>query len=184
MVTKTKTKQTQVEADAARWQAIAPHLPEILKRGVESFLKEQASADEPGLSAGAATAPIEAARLIDWQNMPNVDLLATEPSEARDAERLRRSFEAFEQFNEKSEFQIPPTPALVASFADVEAAYVLTWLRQNERLEKAEEYIESLGFEDEHQATTATRVELSRRGFKSARDVVKWSEAAYGEYEW
>lgn len=45
-------------------------------------------------------------------------------------------------------------------------------------------YLGELGFADIGAATVGNWVALSMANVKSAREVIKWSEQAYGPYEW
>lgn len=182
--------KTQIEAQAAAYRALEPLLPEILKLGISKYLATQPPTKELGLSAAKEKkpepAPVTMEAVVDWQNMPNADLLE-ERSEASVAEKLRRSFEAFEAFNKGSQMVLAPMGQAVASLADVDAAYAAAWLERNGHNPRLREYLEQLGFESALAAEQANREAMSRANQgrpKSYRDFIKWDEGKYGPYRW
>jgi len=181
-------KKNPLEAQqAAQWRAIEPLLPEIIKRGVACLLAAKEPTSEMGLSGKAPKPkrkdadPID--EIIDWENLPNAELLEHSSDPAL-AERLRRSMEAFEIFNQSSSFKLAPTPSALASHADAGTDYAKMWLAKNGHHDRLKAYLDELGFSDFGAASQGNRVALAKAGVKSARQLFKWSEAAYGEYQW
>ena len=182
---KTTADRAALEAQAAQWRAIEPLLPEIIRRGVMALLDGAEPTSELGLSTEKQTEKPKKKidKVIDWQNVSNGQLLQ-ETSEPASAERLRRSMEAFEAFNQSSGFKLAPTPATLASHADVEDGYAVLWLARGQHQDHLREYLDQLGFADTGAATVGNRVVLAQANVRSARELIKWSEAAYGPYDW
>lgn len=184
---KTTAKNTAdratLEAQAAQWRAIEPLLPEIIRRGVMALLDGAEPTSELGLSGDKVKPQQKLDRVIDWKNVPNSQLLQ-ETSEAAAAERLRRSMEAFEQFNQSSDFKLAPTPSALASHADVEDGYAQLWLSRGSHQDRLKQYLNELGYSDIGAATVGNRVVLSMNGGKSIREVIKWDESLYSPYNW
>ncbi|MGI8933036.1 MAG: hypothetical protein ACR2FS_03080 [Phormidesmis sp.] len=182
---KITAEQEALEAQAAQWRAIEPLLPQIIQRGVMALLDGAAPTSELGLSGAKQQSkskqPID--RVIDWKNLPNSELLQ-ETSEPACAERLRRSMEAFEQFNQSSDFKLAPTPQTLASHSGTEDGYAQLWLARGGHQDRLKEYLQELNFADIGAATVGNRVALSMAGVRSARELLKWSESAYGSYTW
>ncbi|MGI8935078.1 MAG: hypothetical protein ACR2FS_13490 [Phormidesmis sp.] len=182
---KITAEQETLEAQAAQWRAIEPLLPQIIQRGVMALLDGAEPTSELGLSGAKSKGKPKQIidKVIDWRNVPNAQLLQ-ETSEPASAERLRRSMEAFEAFNQQSDWKLAPTPATLASHANVEDGYAVLWLARGGHQAKLTEYLNQLGFADVGAASVGNRVALSLAGVKSARGLLKWSESAYGDYDW
>lgn len=176
--------KSRIETQAALYQALEPLLPELIKRGLASYLADLPPTTELGLSA-VDTEPVAMEAIVSWAQMPNAELLQ-ESSEPANAEKLRRSFEAFELFNASSDVVLSPTPNSISSLADVDAAYAASWLTAHGHNQRVLEYLGQLGYESVGEAGQANRVAMARAkdGRKTYRDWIKWSEEKYGDYSW
>ena len=188
MATKSTAKTTAEDMEAqqaAKWRSLEPLLPEIIRRGVMALLDAAEPTAELGLSdSKQASKPKQKIdKVVDWKNVSNAQLLQ-ETSEPAWAERLRRSMESFETFNKSSDWKLAPTPQTLAAHSGTEDGYSQLWLSRGGHQDRLKEYLNELGFADVGAATVGNRVALSLANVRSPRELIKWSEAAYGSYEW
>ena len=92
--------------------------------------------------------------------------------------------QAFEAFNKSSDWKLAPVPATLASHSGTEDGYAQLWLSRGGHQERLKQYLNELGYSDIGAATVGNRVALSLAGVRSARELFKWDESAYGNYEW
>ena len=122
---------------------------------------------EPAQTEDAVTAEPSG---FDWRSMPNAELNGNRRHDAF-TEKLRRSFEAVQEYNaglDDSE-QFAVTGSLLRQLSKVKPGLVKQWMTES----KAEL--------DSYNAGYGTRQNV---GKPDPRTVVKWSESAYGTYEW
>lgn len=107
---------------------------------------------------------------FDWRNVPNAKLNGDRRHDAY-AEKLRRSVEAMQEYNagldDSEQFAI--TGSLLRQLTGVKPSKVKDWMVEH----KAEI--------DNYNAGYSSR---QNTGKPDPRSVIKWSESAYGAYEW
>jgi hypothetical protein len=119
-------------------------------------------------AATVETAPAPESDLI--RAIPNAELMGSKKRGAAE-ERLRRTVEAIQEYNAGRELaeQIAVNKGSLRSLAGVNAQTINTWV-------------------DDHAAELAQYSEAQGHGYRQnvGQDlsVIKWSEAAYGAYEW
>ena len=107
---------------------------------------------------------------FDWRSMPNAELNGNRRHDAF-TEKLRRSFEAVQEYNaglDDSE-QFAVTGSLLRQLSKVKPGLVKQWMAENKAAI------------DAYNAGYGSRQNV---GKPDPRSVIKWSEAAYGAYEW
>lgn len=107
---------------------------------------------------------------FDWREVPN-DVLNGDRRHDAYHEKLRRSVEAIQEYNagldDSDQFAI--TGSLLRQLSKVKPALVKSWM--NEREAELSRYNAGYGGRQ-------------NTGKPDPRSVIKWSETAYGEYEW
>ena len=128
------------------------------KPSVEPTAKPETDADEP---SG-----------FDWRNVPNAELNGDRRHDAY-AEKLRRSVEAIQEYNagQDSGEQFAVTGSLLRQLTGVKPGKVKEWMIENS--DDLSVYADQLGHGSRQNV-----------GKPEPREVIKWSEQAYGEYEW
>ena len=88
-------------------------------------------------------------------------------------EKLRRSVEAIQEYNAGRELseQYGINTSILRSLAGVSPKLIRPWMKEKET--ELESYSKAQG-----------HIYRQNVGKADARTVMKWSEAAYGEYEW
>ena len=107
---------------------------------------------------------------FDWRSVSNAELNGDRRHDAY-AEKLRRSVEAVQEYNAGREFdeQFAITGSLLRQLTKVKPGKVKEWMAAHE---------------NELDAYNADYGARQNTGKPDPRKVIKWSEAAYGEYEW
>jgi hypothetical protein len=107
---------------------------------------------------------------FDWRKVPNAELKGDRRHDAYQ-EKLRRSVEAVQDYNagldDSEQFAI--TGSLLRQLTGVKPGKVKLWIEENQ------------GELDSYNAGYSPR---QNTGKPAPRSVIKWSEAAYGAYEW
>jgi len=107
---------------------------------------------------------------FDWRKVPNAELNGDRRHDAYD-EKLRRTFEAIQNYNaglDDSE-QFAVTGSLLRQITGVKPGKVKLWIEGNKAAL------------DNYNGGYGSRQNVGKPDPKS---VIKWSEQAYGEYEW
>lgn len=162
-----KAKQAKrVEAQLARECEKRQRLELQLKQLQEAQAKPSTNA-EP-----VATAEPKEEGGFDWRAVPNAELNGDRRNDAY-PEKLRRSVEAVQEYNAglETEEQYRITGSLLRQLAKVTPKLVSQWMQAHEAELNA--YTEGAG----HKA-------YQNKGKADPRSVIKWSEGAYGKYEW
>ena len=109
---------------------------------------------------------------IDWKSVPNAELEGDRRNDAY-KEKLRRSVEAIQEYNAGRELseQYSITTSILRELAGVSPKMIKPWM--DEQQEALESYRNAQGH--------TYRQNADKPG---PRSVMKWSEAAYGEYQW
>ena len=109
---------------------------------------------------------------FDWRSVPNTDLNGDRRHDAY-KEKLRRSVEAIQEYNAGRELdeQFSITGSLLRQLTKVKPGKVKEWMQANKA--ELDAYDRAMGF--------APR---QNTGKPDPRSVIKWSEQAYGEYQW
>ena len=159
-------KRQKVEADNKRLQAVI----QALADGDKTKVNAEAEA--------IAAAPVAEAEAVEdddrdfWHSVPNDELNG---DRRRDAyrEKLRRSVEAVKEYNAGRELddQFAITGSLLRQLTKGKPEKVSEWMQANET--DLDAYDRAMGF--------APR---QNTGKPDPRSVIKWSESAYGAYDW
>ncbi|KPQ31790.1 MAG: hypothetical protein HLUCCA11_23025 [Phormidesmis priestleyi Ana] len=142
------------------------------RQALELRLKRLESATEQPTAKATvetATADDEPAG-FDWRKVPNAELNGDRRHDAYD-EKLRRTFEAIQNYNaglDDSE-QFAVTGSLLRQITGVKPGKVKLWIEGNKAAL------------DNYNGGYGSRQNVGKPDPKS---VIKWSEQAYGEYEW
>ena len=138
-----------------------------LERTVER-LKSQLSQWQRG--TGGAVEPTAEPSGFDWREVSNAELMSDCRHDAY-VEKLRRSVEAIQEYNAGRELseQFAVTGSLLRQLAPVTARKVVQWMAQNKSVIEA------------YNSGYSGRQNV---GKPVAQSVIKWSESAYGEYQW
>ena len=109
---------------------------------------------------------------FDWRSVPNAELNGDRRHDAY-KEKLRRSVEAVQEYNAGRELeeQFAITGSLLRQLTKVKPGKVKEWIL--EQAAELDAYDRAMGF--------APR---QNTGKPDPRSVIKWSEAAYGAYDW
>jgi len=142
------------------------------RQALELRLKRLESATEqPAVKATVETAPADDEPAgFDWRKVPNAELNGDRRHDAY-AEKLRRSFEAIQEYNaglDTSE-QFAVTGSILRQLTGVKPAKVSLWVEANKAALDA--------YNSCYNARQNT-------GKPDPKSVIKWSEGAYGAYEW
>ena len=144
-----------------------------LKRLQQSTAKGEgiASHEQPAQTKAAASHADEATG-FDWRSVPNTELNGDRRHDAY-KEKLRRSVEAVQDYNAGRELdeQFAITGSLLRQLTKVKPEKVKEWML--EQVAELDAYDRAMGF--------APR---QNTGKPDPREVIKWSEAAYGAYDW
>jgi len=107
---------------------------------------------------------------FDWRSVPNAELDGDRRKNAY-REKLRRSVEAIQEYNAGLDLseQFAITGSLLRQLSKVKPGKVKEWISENEA--ELEQY--NAGFSPRQNT-----------GKPEPRTVIKWSESAYGAYEW
>ena len=127
-------------------------------------------------------APVEPAAVVDkpsgfdWRSVSNAELNGDRRHDAY-AEKLRRSVEAVQEYNAGREFdeQFAITGSLLRQLTGVKPGKVKQWIDENKSAL------------DSYNADYSARQNVGKIDSKNsdiAKASIKWSEAAYGAYEW
>ncbi len=109
---------------------------------------------------------------FDWRDVPNAELNGDRRRDAY-AEKLRRSVEAIQEYNAGRELgeQYKISNSLLRQMTNVKPDKVIDWVAKHKA--ELDSYSEAQGH-TYHQ----------NKGKADARTAIKWSESAYGVYEW
>lgn len=109
---------------------------------------------------------------VDWRAVPN-EVLKDDLRKAAHKERLRRSVEAVQEYNAGRELseQYGINTSLLRHLAGVSPKAIRPWMNEHE--EELTAYANAQG-----------HIYQQNKGKDDPRSVMKWSEAAYGEYDW
>ena len=109
---------------------------------------------------------------FDWRKVPN-EVLKDDLRHDAYKEKLRRSVEAIQEYNAGRELadQYGINTSILRSLAGVSPRLIRPWM--DERKAGLESYKEAQGHGYQQ-----------NKGKPDPRSIIKWSEAAYGEYEW
>ena len=144
-----------------------------LKRLQQSTAKGEgiASHEQPAQTKAAASHADEATG-FDWRSVPNTELNGDRRHDAY-KEKLRRSVEAVQDYNAGRELdeQFAITGSLLRQLTKVKPEKVKEWML--EQAAELDAYDRAMGF--------APR---QNTGKPDPREAIKWSEAAYGAYDW
>ena len=144
-----------------------------LKRLQQSTAKGEgiASHEQPAQTKAAASHADEATG-FDWRSVPNTELNGDCRHDAY-KEKLRRSVEAVQDYNAGRELdeQFAITGSLLRQLTKVKPEKVKEWML--EQAAELDAYDRAMGF--------APR---QNTGKPDPREAIKWSEAAYGAYDW
>ena len=136
---------------------------------------EQAAPVAPVAKAEAKVKPVAAAAEptgFDWRDVPN-NVLKSDRRHDAYAEKLRRSVEAIQEYNAGrcSDEQFAITGSLLRQLTGTKPGKVKDWMLEHDSELSA--YADELGHGSRQNV-----------GKPEPREVIKWSEAAYGTYEW
>ena len=144
-----------------------------LKRLQQATAKGEgiASHEQPAQVVAAAS-HVDEATGFDWRSVPNTELNGDRRHDAY-KEKLRRSVEAIQEYNAGRELdeQFAITGSLLRQLTKVKPGKVKEWMQANKA--ELDAYDRAMGF--------APR---QNTGKPDPREAIKWSEQAYGEYEW
>ena len=142
---------------------------ELKLKRLEKAQGEQVAEPAPDTAVADETTAAEPTG-FDWRNVPNDELNGDRRHDAY-AEKLRRSVEAVQEYNagidDSEQFSI--TGSLLRQLTGVKPGKVKQWMTENKVAI------------DTYNAGYSSRQNV---GKPAPRTVIKWSEAAYGEYEW
>ena len=130
----------------------------------------------PAAAAKKSAAPIEKdaeeSAGFDWRSVPNAELNGDRRNDAY-KEKLRRSVEAIQEYNAGLELpeQFKINTSILRALAGVSPKMIKPWMA--ERKAELESYTNAQGHGFKQNA-----------GKPDPRSVIKWSEQAYGEYQW
>jgi len=144
-----------------------------LKRLQQATAKGEgiASHEQPAQVVAAAS-HVDEATGFDWRSVPNTELNGDRRHDAY-KEKLRRSVEAIQEYNAGRELdeQFAITGSLLRQLTKVKPGKVKEWMQANKA--ELDAYDRAMGF--------APR---QNTGKPDPREAIKWSEVAYGAYEW
>lgn len=130
------------------------------------------SSDKPAKKSKPAEKPVKASKkkIVDWRSVPNSELNGDRRSGAY-VEKLRRSVESIQEYNagRDTEECFAITGSILRQLTKVKPGKIKEWMEGNAELIA------------HHNAGLSER---QNTGKPKPRDVIKWSEAAYGSYEW
>ena len=151
-----RDKRQKAERDLSRLQQATAKGEDIVVEVKPAVQIDEITADE---SSG-----------FDWRDIPNAELKGDRRHEAY-REKLRRSVEAIQDYNAGRELdeQFSITGSLLRQLTGVKPGKVKQWMDENKAALDA--YNEGYSIRQ-------------NVGKPDPRSVIKWSEAAYGAYEW
>ena len=156
----------QLHSTEQRLKLARDHI-ELLQQQVEALKQAQTATQTKNEPAPAHT-PIP----DDWTEMSNAELNGSQIPGSAD-EKVRRSIEAFYEFNEEraAAERWSITPTVIKKLSGSNANRVRYYLDHHPQVvERLEQYNSAFGY---HQ----------NKGKSNPRDTIKWP-ASYGEYEW
>lgn len=135
-------------------------------------LEESQSCNERLQAEAPAASIVEEDEVLgfDWRAVPNAELNGDRRHDAY-REKLRRSVEAIQDYNSGLDHaeQFSITGSLLRQITKVKPGKVKDWMAEH----CSELDSDNAGYSSRHNT-----------GKPSPRSVIKWSEAAYGQYEW
>ena len=161
-------KRQRLELELKRLKATAIEKAETEYEPIRE--DEFVSADK--LKAKTESQSDDNEQAVDWRSVPNAELNGDRRNDAY-KEKLRRSVEAIQEYNAGRELseQYGITTSVLRELAGVSPKMIKPWMDSHQ--EELESYKNAQG-----------HIYRQNSGKADPRTVIKWSEAAYGEYEW
>ncbi|MFK8185439.1 MAG: protelomerase family protein [Phormidesmis sp.] len=158
--------ERQLARECEKRQALELQLKRLQEKGTAQPVRPE----QPAAPAAAPVVIENEATGFEWRSVPNAELNGDRRHDAY-AEKLRRSVESIQEYNaglpHAEQFAI--TGSLLRQITKVKPGKVKLWTDEH----RAELDSYNAGFHSRQNT-----------GKPAPRSVIKWNEAAYGEYEW
>ena len=168
---KAKDLEKQLARECEKRQALELDL-ERLQQGQQSPVADSAKRTKAITAEPTTDAAEDNSTGFDWRSVPNAELNGDRRHDAY-KEKLRRSVEAIQDYNAGRELdeQFSITGSLLRQLTKVKPGKVKEWMLEQSAALDA--YDRAMGF--------APR---QNTGKPDPREAIKWSEQAYGAYDW